>query len=144
MTFLTPRFCIEKFSTINQQELLYKLVAVEQRRLGRHVLLTSTHLDKKLDEIYSFVLDHIGSTLHTIVPDELISLGVHCSLPGTFDYELAVILTPLGSYHVFYCFDTKRLVFTERCVPHNKETFIVHNEYILPSSQNQSIKISLE
>lgn len=140
MTFLTPRFCIQEFSTINQQELLYKLVSVEQRRLGRHVLLSSSHLDKKLDEIYSFVLDNIGSTLHTIVPDELISLGVHCSLPGTFDYELAVIVAPLATYHVFYCFDTKQLVFTERCVPHTKETFVVRNEYVLPNSQNQSIK----
>lgn len=120
MTFLTPRFCIQSFSTINEKELRYKLVAIEQRRLGRHTILSASHLERKQDELFSLILDHIGSTVHTIVPDELISLGVHCTIPGTFDYELAVIKTPLEVYHIFYCFETKRFVFTERCVPHEQ------------------------
>lgn len=117
----TPRFYIEQFSTFNEPDLRYKLVAIEQRRLGRHVLLSASHLEKKLDELYSFVLGHIGETLHTIVPDEVIALKCHCHFPGTFDYELCIITTQYTTYHVFFCFETKQLMFRQREVPHVEE-----------------------
>lgn len=114
MSFITPRFYIEQFSTIDNKALKYTLVSILHRRFGATYHITQAILDRKQDDLFTFVLDNVGETYHTIIPDQLLALQVHVTIPGNYQYELAVINSPNQQFSIFWCFDTKRLVCKER------------------------------